>query len=66
VAFRRVMGIRPLGFRVAGAVAALATAAVGVALPALVQLTTLVLILVTTIAVEARWHRARTAFAPSR
>jgi low temperature requirement protein LtrA len=66
VAFRRVMGIRPLGFRVVGAVAALATAAVGVALPALVQLTTLVLILVTTIAVEARWRRARTAVTPSR
>jgi low temperature requirement protein LtrA len=54
VAFRRVLGIRPVGHRVAAALAALATLPLGIWLAAGAQLVGLVAVLVATIAVERR------------
>jgi low temperature requirement protein LtrA len=54
VAFRRVMGIRPIGFRAVAAVAALATVALGLYLAAVLQLLGLVVIVVIALASEAR------------
>ncbi|MGH2653897.1 MAG: low temperature requirement protein A [Actinomycetota bacterium] len=57
VAFRRVMGIRPVGYRAAAAAVALATIALGVAAAAVGQLIGLVAIVVAALAAEARWRR---------
>ena len=58
VAFRRVMGIRPLAFRAGAAVVALATILLGMYVAAAVQLLGLVLIVVAALAVEAGRRRA--------
>jgi low temperature requirement protein LtrA len=60
VAFRLGLGIRPVGYRAAAAVAALATVALGTSLAAVVQLVGLVGVLVAALAGEER-HRRRAA-----
>jgi low temperature requirement protein LtrA len=57
VAFRRVMGIRPVWFRAGAAVAALATVALGLSLAAVLQLLGLVVVVVVALASEARGRR---------
>jgi low temperature requirement protein LtrA len=64
VAFRRVLGIRPVGHRVAAALAALATLPLGIWLAAGAQLVGLVAVLVATIAAERRRHPAGVAGPP--
>jgi low temperature requirement protein LtrA len=64
VAFRRVLGIRPVGHRAAAALVALATLPLGVRLAAGVQLVGLVAVLVATIAAERRRHPAGVAGPP--
>jgi low temperature requirement protein LtrA len=54
VAFRRAMGIRPVGFRAGAAVAVLATVTLGLYLAAVLQLLGLVVIVVLALASEAR------------
>jgi low temperature requirement protein LtrA len=66
VAFRRTLEIRPVGFRAAGAMLALATLLLGVWLAAGVQLVALVAVLVATIAAERRWRLAATPSPSSR
>jgi low temperature requirement protein LtrA len=58
VAFRRVMRIRPVGYRAGAAVAAVGTAILGIYVAAAAQLVSLVVIVVAAIAVEASWRRA--------
>jgi low temperature requirement protein LtrA len=65
VAFRRVLGIRPVGYRAAAAVVALGTVALGVRVAAGVQLVGLVAVLVATLVAERRWRRAGAAAPPS-
>jgi len=65
VAFRRVLGIRPVGYRAAAAVVALGTVLLGVHLAAAVQLVGLVALLVATLAAERRWRRAGAASPPT-
>jgi low temperature requirement protein LtrA len=65
VAFRRVLGIRPVGHRAAAAALALATVPLGVGVAAGVQLVALVAVLVATIAAERRWRPAGVARPPS-
>ena len=65
VAFRRVLGIRPVGHRTAAAVLALGTVLLGLRLAAGVQLVGLVAVLVVMSAAEARWQRAAAAAPPS-
>jgi low temperature requirement protein LtrA len=65
VAFRRTLGIRPVGYRAAAALAALATVLLGVWVAAGVQLVALVAVLVAALAAERRWHRAGTASLPT-
>ncbi len=60
VAFRRVMGIRPVGYRAGAAAAALATPALGVWVTAATQLVVLVVIVVAALAAETRWRRVET------
>jgi low temperature requirement protein LtrA len=64
VAFRRTLGIRPVGHRAAAAALALGTVLLGVWLAAGVQLVGLVAVLVATMAAEQRWRRARVASPP--
>ena len=64
VAFRRVLGIRPVGHRAAAAALALATLPLGVWVAAGVQLVGLVAVLVATIAAERRWRQAEVATPP--
>jgi low temperature requirement protein LtrA len=64
VAFRRVLGIRPVGHRAAAALVALATLPLGIWLAAGVQLVGLVAVLVATIAAERRRHPAAVAGPP--
>jgi low temperature requirement protein LtrA len=59
-AFRTTLGLRPVRYRAATAPLALATAAVGVRMPAYGELLLLVAVLVAMLAIEARWC-ARTA-----
>jgi low temperature requirement protein LtrA len=54
VAFRATLRIRPLGYRAAAALVALATVALGVRVAAAAQLIGLLLVLVATLAAEAR------------
>jgi low temperature requirement protein LtrA len=54
VAFRLVMGIRPIGYRAAAAAGALGTVALGVSVAAGVQLLSLVVIVVVMLALESR------------
>jgi len=56
VAFRRVLGIRPVGHRAAAAVLALGTVLLGLRLAAAVQLVGLVAVLAVMLAAERRWH----------
>jgi low temperature requirement protein LtrA len=65
VAFRRTLGIRPVGYRAAAAVVTLGTVALGVRVGAGVQLVALVAILVATLAAERRWRRAGVAGPPA-
>jgi low temperature requirement protein LtrA len=65
VAFRRVLGIRPVGHRAAAAALALATVPLGVGVAAGVQLVALAAVLVATIAAERRWRTAGVATPPS-
>jgi low temperature requirement protein LtrA len=58
VAFRRALGIRPVGYRAAAAVAALATVVLGLRLAAAVQLVALIVVLVAMLGAERRWRRA--------
>jgi low temperature requirement protein LtrA len=58
VAFRRVMRIRPVGYRAGGAVAALGTVVLGVSAAAAVQLLSLVVIVVGMLALESRFSQA--------
>jgi low temperature requirement protein LtrA len=58
VAFRRVMRVRPVGYRAGAAVAAVGTAILGIYVAAAAQLVSLVVIVVAAIAVEASWRRA--------
>jgi low temperature requirement protein LtrA len=58
VAFRRALGIRPVGYRAAAAVAALGTIVLGLRLAAAVQLVALIVVLVAMLGVERRWRRA--------
>jgi len=60
VAFRLVMGIRPVGYRVGAALLAPATVPIGVAVAAAAQLMVLVGIVVGAVAVEAARSGART------
>uniref|UniRef100_A0AAU2UZ10 Low temperature requirement protein A n=1 Tax=Streptomyces sp. NBC_00003 TaxID=2903608 RepID=A0AAU2UZ10_9ACTN len=55
VAFRAVLRITPLGFRAAGATAALATIPLGTHVSSLAELFALVLVLVAMLLSEARW-----------
>ncbi|MGW2813901.1 low temperature requirement protein A [Streptomyces sp. NPDC001415] len=55
VAFRAVLRIAPLGFRAAGATAALATIPLGTRVSSLAELFALVLVLVAMLLAEARW-----------
>jgi low temperature requirement protein LtrA len=64
VAFRRTLGIRPVGHRATAAALALGTFLLGVWLAAGVQLVGLVAILVATIAAERRWRPSGVASAP--
>jgi len=57
LAFRRVMRIRPVGYRAGSAVAALGTVLLGIYVSAAVQLVSLVMIVVATIAAEAKYGR---------
>jgi low temperature requirement protein LtrA len=66
VAFRRVLGIRPVGHRTAAALLALGTVPLGLWLAAGVQLLGLVAVLVATLAAERRWRRAGAATPRSR
>jgi low temperature requirement protein LtrA len=61
VAFRRALGIRPVGYRAAAALVALGTLPLGVLVGAGVQLLGLVAVLVATMATEARWRVAAPA-----
>jgi low temperature requirement protein LtrA len=63
VAFRRTLGIRPVGYRAAAAVVALGTLPLGVLVGGGVQLVALVAVLVAAMAAEAR---RRSAAAPAR
>jgi low temperature requirement protein LtrA len=63
VAFRRVLGIRPVGHRAAAALLVLATVPLGMRLAAGVQLVALVAVLVATIAAERR-HRPTAVASP--
>jgi low temperature requirement protein LtrA len=65
VAFRRVLGIRPVGHRAAAAALALATVPLGMGVAAGVQLVALVAVLVATLMAERRWRPARVAGPPS-
>jgi len=65
VAFRRVLGIRPVGYRAAAALLALGTALLGVRVGAGVQLVTLVAVLVATLAAERRWRPTGVASPPT-
>ncbi|HEU4397729.1 MAG TPA: low temperature requirement protein A [Actinomycetota bacterium] len=65
VAFRRTLGIRPVGYRAVAAVAALGTVVLGLRLTAGVQLVGLVAVLVATLAAERRWRRAGAASLPT-
>jgi low temperature requirement protein LtrA len=58
VAFRRVMGIRPVAYRSVAAVAAAATIPLGVFVAAAVQLVALVLVVVLALVIEARRRTA--------
>jgi low temperature requirement protein LtrA len=58
VAFRRVLGIRPVRYRAAAAVAALGTVVLGLRLAAAVQLVALIVVLVAMLGAERRWRRA--------
>ncbi len=58
VAFRRVMGIRPVAYRAGAGVAALGTVVLGISVAAAVQLVNLVAIVVAALATEAGWRRA--------
>jgi len=60
VAFRRVMGIRPVGYRAGAAAAALATPVLGVGVTAATQLVALVVIVVAALAAETRRRRVET------
>jgi low temperature requirement protein LtrA len=65
VAFRRVMGIRPVAYRAVAAVVALGTVVLGTAVAAAVQLVGLVVVVVAALALEAGSGRAaRTRPAP--
>jgi low temperature requirement protein LtrA len=65
VAFRRVMGIRPVAYRAGAAVVALGTVMLGTAVAAAVQLVGLVVVVVAALALEAGSGRvARTRPAP--
>jgi low temperature requirement protein LtrA len=59
VAFRRVLGIRPIAYRAVAGTAALATVVLGVAYAAAGQLVALVMILAVMLAAEARLPRRR-------
>jgi low temperature requirement protein LtrA len=61
VAFRATLRIRPVGFRAAAALVALATVALGVRVAAAAQLVGLVAILAVMLAAEARQRRAEAA-----
>jgi low temperature requirement protein LtrA len=58
VAFRRALGIRPVRYRAAAAVAALGTVVLGLRLAAAVQLVALLVVLVAMLGAERRWRRA--------
>jgi hypothetical protein len=60
VAFRRVMGIRPVGYRAGAAVVALGTVILGTAVAATAQLVGLVVVVVAALALEARRRGAGT------
>lgn len=64
VAFRLVMGIRPVAFRAGAAVAALGSVALGIGVAAAVQLIGLVLIILGALAAEAKWGRVGVALHP--
>jgi low temperature requirement protein LtrA len=64
VAFRRVLGIRPVGHRATAAALALATVPLGMRLAAGVQLVALVAVLVVTIAAERRRRPTAVASPP--
>jgi low temperature requirement protein LtrA len=61
VSFRRVMGIRPVGYRTGAALVALGTVFLGIHVAAVVQLIALVATLAATFALEAGWPRAELA-----
>jgi len=65
VAFRRVLGIRPVGHRTAAAVLALGTVLLGLRLAAAVQLVGLVAVLVVMLAAERRWRPTEVASPPT-
>ena len=65
VAFRRTLGIRPVGYRAAAAMLALGTVALGVWVGAGAQLVALVAVLVAALVVEQRWRRAGVASPPA-
>jgi hypothetical protein len=65
VAFRRTLGIRPVGFRAAAALVALGTVPLGVRVAAGVQLVGLVAVLVATLVAERRWRPAGVASPPA-
>jgi low temperature requirement protein LtrA len=59
VGFRRVMRIRPVGYRTVAALVALGTVLLGINVSAVVQLIATIVTLATTFAFEARWDRFR-------
>jgi low temperature requirement protein LtrA len=63
VAFRLVMGIRPIGFRAGGVAAALGTVVLGVSVAAAVQLLSLVVIVVGMLAIESKFSEPRVSLA---
>jgi low temperature requirement protein LtrA len=65
VAFRRTLGIRPVGYRAAAALVALGTVPLGVRVAAGVQLVGLVAVLVATLVAERRWRPAGVASPPA-
>jgi low temperature requirement protein LtrA len=65
VAFRRVLGIRPVRYRAAAAVVALGTVVLGLRLAAAVQLVALIVILVAMLGAERRWRRAAAPSPPT-
>jgi low temperature requirement protein LtrA len=65
VAFRRVMGIGPVGYRAAAAVVALATVALGTLVAAIAQLAALVVVVVAALGAEATRRHVRAPGRPT-